>query len=73
MMPKLDGFETIKRIREDERYTNLPIYALTAYAMLSDREILERNGFDDLITKPINTNLLKNKLQNLFGKIKIHE
>jgi len=73
MMPKLDGFETIKRIRKDARFINLPIYALTAYAMLSDREILERNGFDDLITKPINTNLLKNKLQNLFRKIKIHE
>ncbi len=74
MMPKMDGFETIKKIRGNHKFAGLPVYALTAYAMLSDKDILERNGFDDLITKPVNIVLLKFKLEKLFNqKARINE
>ncbi len=66
MMPQMDGFETIKRIRNNPNLSGLKVFALTAYAMLSDKDILERNGFDDLITKPVNIVLLKFKLEKLF-------
>lgn len=54
MMPQMDGFETIKRIRNDNRFLKLPIIALTAYAMLENKDVIEKNGFNDIITKPIN-------------------
>jgi len=69
MMPKMDGFETIKRIRENLKFNSLNVFALTAYAMLSDKEIIEKNGFDGLFTKPINTNLLEKKLKSIFSSV----
>jgi len=68
MMPQMDGFTAIKKIRNDSRFKNLTIFALTAYAMLSDKEIIERNGFDGLFTKPINTHLIEKKLKNIFAE-----
>jgi signal transduction histidine kinase/DNA-binding response OmpR family regulator/HAMP domain-containing protein len=66
MMPKMDGFQTIKKIRQNSATKNLKVYALTAYAMLSDREIIEKNGFDGLFTKPINTGQLEKKLRTIL-------
>ncbi len=62
MMPQMDGFETIKRIRKDNRFSKLPVIALTAYAMLDNKNVIEKNGFDDLITKPINSQTLSSKI-----------
>lgn len=53
MMPVMDGFETIKRIKSIKEYKNIPVVALTAYAMINESKIIERNGFTGLITKPI--------------------
>ena len=69
MMPQMDGFEAIKRIRMDTRFKKLNVYALTAYAMLSDKEIIEKNGFDGLFTKPINTHLIEKKLKTIFSEV----
>ena len=63
MMPQMDGFETIKRIRNEKRFENIPVVALTAYAMLDNKEVIEKNGFNDLITKPINSQVLASKLK----------
>lgn len=67
MMPLMDGFETIKRIRSDKRLSNIPVVALTAYAMLDNKEIIEKNGFDDLVTKPIDSQLLSAKLNKILN------
>ena len=69
MMPQMDGFEAIKRIRTDTRFKNLTVYALTAYAMLSDKEIIEKNGFNGLFTKPINTHIIEKKLKSIFSEV----
>lgn len=66
MMPRMDGFKTIKKIRENKLTKDLKVYALTAYAMLTDKEIIEKNGFDGLFTKPINTIQLERHLNNIF-------
>lgn len=63
MMPQMDGFETIKQIRNEIRFENIPVIALTAYAMLDNKEVIEKNGFNDLVTKPINSQVLASKLK----------
>jgi len=52
-MPKMDGFETTKKIRENPKYKELPIIALTAYAMIGDAEKCGEAGCTDYVTKPI--------------------
>ncbi|MGK9369331.1 ATP-binding protein [Melioribacter sp. Ez-97] len=66
MMPMMDGFETIKKIRAESRTASIPVIALTAYAMLENKEVIEKNGFDDLITKPVEFSLLSAKMKNIL-------
>ena len=53
MMPEMDGYEAITRIREKDRHKDLPIIALTAKAMKEDREKCIEVGASDYISKPI--------------------
>ena len=58
MMPDLDGFDTIRIIRGDERFRELPIIAVTAKAMKGDREKCIDAGASDYIAKPVNVEQL---------------
>jgi signal transduction histidine kinase/CheY-like chemotaxis protein len=55
-MPIMDGFEATKRIREQPKYKDLVIIAMTANAMAGDRERVIDAGMNDHIAKPINVN-----------------
>ena len=52
-MPVLDGYEATRRIRKDERLRKLPVVALTANALPSERERCREAGMDGYITKPV--------------------
>jgi CheY-like chemotaxis protein len=58
MMPEMDGYDTMKAIRKDERFRALPIIALTAKAMKGDRERCIEMGASDYITKPVDSDQL---------------
>ncbi|MGE3458721.1 MAG: response regulator, partial [Kofleriaceae bacterium] len=58
MMPELDGYEVMRRIRAQERFHSLPIVALTARAMKADRDKCLTAGATDYVAKPVNTQRL---------------
>ena len=63
MMPEMDGYETIRRIRENRKYKNLSIIAVTAKAMTGDREKCINAGASDYITKPVDIDQLLSLLR----------
>ncbi|TAH34225.1 MAG: response regulator [Alphaproteobacteria bacterium] len=67
-MPELDGYQATQKIRlmESETPFHVPIVAMTANAMLGDREKCLNSGMDDYISKPIRATHLKSILQKLF-------
>ncbi|MFO8172977.1 MAG: response regulator [Longimicrobiales bacterium] len=52
-LPEMDGTEVLAWIRDQDRFQDTPVLALTAHAMSGDREKFLAAGFDDYLTKPI--------------------
>jgi CheY-like chemotaxis protein/HPt (histidine-containing phosphotransfer) domain-containing protein len=73
-MPEMDGVEATQLIRalaeEDPYYANVPIIALTANAVSGTREMFLANGFDDFLSKPIDTVKLNSVLERWIPKEK---
>lgn len=55
-MPVMDGISALKALKSDEKTRDIPVIALTSYAMKGDRERLVDMGFTGYIAKPINVN-----------------
>jgi two-component system, cell cycle response regulator DivK len=67
-MPVLDGFAVLRWVRQHPRFAYLPVAALTAYAMLEDRQRILAAGFDAHISKPIDLAVLSVQVEGLLKK-----
>lgn len=70
IMPEMDGFKTIKQIKRNSKWADIPVFAVTAKAMKNDNEIILRHGFSDYIPKPVNPAFVSHKIQNIFSRLK---
>lgn len=58
MMPDIDGYEMLSRIRKSEVHWNLPVIAVTAQAMAGDKEKCISAGADEYVSKPVDIDRL---------------
>jgi CheY-like chemotaxis protein len=67
-LPGIDGWEATRRIKADAKTKDIPVIALTAHALVSDRESALAAGCDDFDTKPVELTRLVTKIENLLTK-----
>lgn len=70
-MPRMDGLEAIKKIRQDLNCTDVPIIALTALAMTGDRDRCLATGANDYLSKPVKLKRLTATIQQLLTSLVI--
>jgi DNA-binding response OmpR family regulator len=68
MMPKMDGFELTRRLREDEATSRMPIILLTARTQEADIQRGFDAGADDYIRKPFSPQELRARVQSILGR-----
>jgi CheY-like chemotaxis protein len=61
-MPVMDGLETTRQLRLIEQFTHLPVIAMTANVMASDREACFAAGMNDFMSKPIRLQELRERI-----------
>ena len=66
-MPGLSGLAVVKKIREDASFADLPVVAVTAFAMERDVERGLAAGFTAYVTKPVRAALLRQQVHQLLG------
>ena len=68
-MPKMDGLAATRIIKSTPETCRIPVIAVTAHTMLSDRENALKAGCDDYIGKPVNTRVFREKIRSLLCPI----
>ena len=64
LLPVIDGWEATRRIKANDRLNHIPIIALTAHAMVGNADEALACGCDDYLTKPLDEDLLFEKLEH---------
>ncbi|MBI5667301.1 MAG: response regulator [Chloroflexi bacterium] len=72
-MPEMDGWEMLKCLRADSRWSAIPVIALTAHAMLGDRERVMQAGFDGYIAKPFRLSTFMAEILRCFRTLAGHQ
>ncbi|KPJ78217.1 MAG: hypothetical protein AMK72_02555 [Planctomycetes bacterium SM23_25] len=67
-LPGTDGLEATRMLKEDPRTADIPVWAITAYALTEDREKALAAGCDDYITKPFDSVALKDRLREFVAE-----
>lgn len=65
-LPKMDGLEVTRKLRQMPDFKQTPIIALSSYAMKGDREKGMEAGFDDYLSKPVNTRELPKVVEDML-------
>lgn len=68
-MPVMDGWTMLEKIRSDETIAHIPVIALTAHAMVGDRERVLEAGFNSYLTKPLTPKDFMRELVNVLNDI----
>jgi CheY-like chemotaxis protein len=66
-IPKIDGWEATRILKADERTRSIPVIALTAHAMVSDRARAQEVGCDGYLAKPVEPRRVMEEVQRLLG------
>ena len=66
-MPVMDGYEATRLIRSDSRFITLPIIAMTAHAMLEERQKISQSGMNAHVTKPIDAQTMLRTIGSFLG------
>jgi two-component system cell cycle response regulator DivK len=69
-LPEIDGWECARRLKADDATREIPIIALSAHAMVGDREKALEAGCDDFDTKPIDFNALLQKMDRILATVR---
>ena len=67
-LPKMSGWEVIQKIRDNQEYKYLPVIALTAHAMVGDREKVLKSGCNDYLSKPCFPKDIISKVKKWLGE-----
>ncbi len=67
-LPDIDGYTVLDKIRADSITRDIPVIAMTSYAMAGDRERLLGEGCDAYVEKPIDPGLVMIQIQKAIGK-----
>ena len=67
-LPDFDGYEALRRLREDPALKAVPVVAVTAFAMREDHERARRSGFDGYLEKPISIRDLPGEVDAFIGR-----
>jgi CheY-like chemotaxis protein len=69
-LPFIDGYEVTRRLKANPRTKHIPVIALTAHALLTDRDKAMKAGCNDYDTKPVDFTRLTEKIETLLVKEK---
>jgi two-component system cell cycle response regulator DivK len=67
-MPVMNGLDTIKALKGSSETRHIKVIALTSFAMVGDKEKMLQSGFDDYISKPIDTRQLPKIIKKIFDQ-----
>jgi two-component system cell cycle response regulator DivK len=67
-LPGIDGTETLRRLREGSLGRDVPVVAVTAFAMAEDRERASQAGFDGFVEKPISVRELPGRVEAFINR-----
>ena len=68
-MPLKNGFDVLRELRADQRFQSTPIVALTASAMMGDKDKALMEGFTTYLTKPLSLSAIRRELARLLDPI----
>ena len=67
-LPGMDGFQATRKIKETPAWKNIPVVALTAYAMSEDEIKVQKAGFDGYVSKPFSITVLVDEIGRILSQ-----